>query len=162
LALTIEDGTGVEGAESYASAEDLQDYAAIRGIDLPEEEEQEQLLVKAMDYVESFRDRFKGDWRFGPGYLQWPRLNVWLGSFNIEGIPIELKKAQCQVAIELLTVDPMETQSGAAVTVEQVGPIRTEYAVRADSRPAEPTMPKVDALLEPLLRNFGTLTSVRV
>lgn len=165
MALLIEDGSGVENAASYATVSEARLYASARGITLSVvDADVEVLLTKALDYVESFRDRFKGDKLNGTGYLQWPRLNVDLDGFAVESdeIPLELVNAQIQAAIEYLTVDPLGTVSTAAVRREKVGPLEVEYAV-ASGDLAFVNMPKVDALLTPLLSvGGGFLTGIRV
>ena len=50
MALIIEDGSIVSGANSYAAHTDLADYAALRDVALTTDQgEREALLVKAMD-----------------------------------------------------------------------------------------------------------------
>lgn len=170
MALTIEDGTGVEGATSYVAVSDARAYATARGLTLPSAEaEVEVLLVRATDYLESQRRRYKGSRAHGAGCLQWPRVNEDGTGIEVDGtvldpaaIPEELKKAQCQLAVELQTVDPAQTTSGPAVRQKTVGPLTTVYAVGDNAGQAQPSLPKVEALLAPLCRPASFATVVRL
>ncbi|HEY9245639.1 MAG TPA: DnaT-like ssDNA-binding protein [Candidatus Methanoperedens sp.] len=159
MALTVEDGTGILNADSYVALTDFRTFASNRGLTLPiADNDCEILLRKALDYIETFRDRFKGAKLFGQSYLQWPRSEVLIDNFEIglDEIPIQLKNAQMQAAFELQSVDPMSTISEPAIRSEQVDVIKTEYAIPRDSERNPPVvMPKVDAFLAPLLKSIG-------
>lgn len=163
MSFEIEDGTGVEDAVSYVSVDDARAYASARGVTLSvDDDDIEPLLIKATDYLEGVRDRYKGTKKNGPGFLQWPRVDAWIDGTIEEGIPRELRWAQCQLVIEMVSVDPTETRSGAAVRQEVVGPISTTYAVADGDSGIGVTMPKVDALLDPLFKTTFTLSSMRI
>lgn len=165
MALTVETGAGIVGANSYVSVAEARTYATDRGLNLPAADADiEKLLIKSTDYVESFRERFRGTKANGPGYLQWPRLNVVIDGFEIgiTTIPKQLKDAQCQLAFELQTVDPTPTTSGQVIKREKVDVIETEYAVNYKQGASPPSLPKVLYLLEPLLKWSGVLQSVRI
>ena len=54
MALIIEDGTVVAGANSFATDAELQAYAAVRQVSLPAAQaEREALLITAIDYIVS-------------------------------------------------------------------------------------------------------------
>jgi hypothetical protein len=171
MALTIETGLGVVGATSYVTAVEARAYAVARASTLPANDvDTEALLIKSMDYIESFRDKFKGAKTYGTDgtgpYLQWPRTDVWIDGVEVAttAIPPELKALQCQLAIEYQTVDPMGTTSGQVIKREKMDVLETEYATNPrgpTERTPRPYMPKVDALLKPLVRTFG-LTVTRV
>lgn len=161
MALIIEDGTGVVGATSYVTVAEARAYASARGVTLSAVDATvEVLLIKAMDYLESKRASFKGSKLH---YLQWPRSEVVVDGFDVAEttIPTELKNAQCQLAIEYVSTDPMATSTKAAVKSESVGPISVTYAISDGDRPSV-DMPKVDALLEPLLRTGFGLSTMRL
>jgi hypothetical protein len=169
MALTIETGLGVIGATSYVTLVEARAFATSRGITLPAADaDLEVLLTKSMDYLEGLRYRFKGSRTFGLDgtgpYLQWPRTGVNIDGVDIATttIPKELKSVQCQLAIEFMTLDVMATQSGQVVRRERVDVIETEYAVGTRStteRIPRPFMPRVDALLRPLVNNVGLTVS---
>lgn len=148
MALIIEDGSIVPNANSYASVANLDDYAALRGITLPNTDAaKEVLLIKAMDYIEAQESRFKGYRRTQEQSLSWPRTHVVLyyteryalvnGYENIRQgnywpdnkIPQTLVKAQCQLAVDVMTVDlqPTIAIDSRSVRRDKVGPLETEY-----------------------------------
>jgi hypothetical protein len=164
--LVVEDGTGVDGANSYVEVEEVRAYAALRGLVLPTLDTQlEPLVVRAMDYLESKRASYKGSKvNEGSEYLQWPRQYVYVDGveLGIDTIPRELKYAQCQLAFELQTVDPHRTTSGQVIRKEQVSSVVTEYAVNYKAERELPAyLPKVDVLLAPLLKTTAGLTVTR-
>ncbi len=165
MALVIENGTGVAGATSYVTLVEARAYATARGVTLPSDADTTILVTKALDYLESLRDSYKGTKEYGAGYLQWPRTDVEIDGFavGIDAIPAELKNAQCQLAMEFYaSVDPLATTSSAAIKSEKVGPLETVYALSDGERPGV-VMPKVDALLAPLLKEVGFgLSTLRV
>jgi hypothetical protein len=164
MALTIEDGTGVAGADSYVALSDVRTYAANLGYTVPTADANLEVLVrKAAVYLESMRFRYLGSKIRGSGYLQWPRSGVYIDQFVVDEdvIPQELKNAQCQLAIELQTTDPTATVTGFAVRQKTIGPITTIYAVGDNAGQPTPTMPKVEALLAPLCRSGGSMSVVR-
>lgn len=175
MALVIETGSGDNPlANSYAGVEEARAYADIRGIELPDEDEAvEAMLVKAMDYLEAQRARYQGA-KAHPGTqpLQWPRVGVVLDcsyALPSDVIPVELKNAQMQLVLELHAgMDLMPSSDGRVVKKEKVDVIETEYMTGQDmgtSGLPRPSLPAVDALLEPLFAACGGgffLKTVRV
>lgn len=158
MALVIEDGTNVTGANSYASVDDLVTYAGARKITLPAEEaDQEVLLVKAMDYLNTLTPRWRGYPTFDDQPLAWPR------TYNRKdlGIPADLKTAQIVAAIAAMTIDLMPVQSGTqrSATRKTVGPITVQYQNTGSSY-GTPRIPQLDAILRPMFS--GGLGSVPV
>jgi len=159
MALTIEDGSEVTGANSYVTVADTRTYADVRGVSLPTDDaEVEVLLIKAMDWIESMRDRFKGLKKTEEQPLQWPRFDVYIDSWYLESdqIPRELRNAQMAAAVELhLGNELLENEADTGpVKSERIGPIQTEYATR--ERTVGPkAFAKPYAQLAPLLRHNG-------
>lgn len=62
ITIIVEDGTGANlAANSYCAVADLRNYALLRSSALPvADDDCAVLLIKAMDYVEAQRDRYKG------------------------------------------------------------------------------------------------------
>lgn len=170
MTIVIEDGTGVVGANSYITVAQARLYASIRGVELPGSTcDVETLLIKAMDYLESFNCKYQGAVTDYAQSLQWPRCGVYLNG-NPEPIaettiPTKLLDAQAALAIivnsgiELLpNVTPQDY-----LTEETVGPITVKYAdpIKAGIGVIFKT---VDALLTPLFGgcNQFPLRTVRV
>jgi hypothetical protein len=171
MALVIEDGTVVASANSYIDVDAAKAYAAARGVDLGTDDAlTEQRLVIAMGYLEA--QRYRGD-RYSPQEqeLAWPRYGVTIDGryISYDEIPRQLKDAEAQLVIELFNGVELYGSSSSASTKfvkrEKVDVLETEYAtpqeLGQDGLVRIATMPAVDALLHPLLRPMGALTTYR-
>lgn len=173
MALVIEDGTIVAGANSYIDIPAAKAYAAARGVDLGlDDVVTEQRLLLAMDYLESLS--YKGV-RTEPDVqeLSWPRYGVTFDGVTILDtvIPNRLKHAQAQLAIELFNGVVIFASSGASagsdvkfVKRKKVDVLETEYATPKETGEtllAVASMPAVNALLRGLLKGFGPLYAYR-
>lgn len=166
MAIIVEDGTGKADAVAYASVQDVRDYAAARGLTVSSNDTLvEQLLVKAADFIETYRARFKGTKASAEQALQWPRADVEIDGEDLEDdvIPSELIKAQCQLAIDAATTDLMPNGVGREVIREKVDALEVEYAQR-NSGTVRPEFNKAESLLQPLLKTSSgfSLTTLRV
>lgn len=170
MALRIEDGSIVAGANSYVTVAEFVAFAQTRGEVVPTTDaEVEPLLIGAMDYLESFRSQFSGS-QVEPGVqdLQYPRVGSTVDGldFPSDKIPKELKNAQCQLGIDKYLIgDLAPTETGYAVAKEKVDVLEVEYAtggrLSGSAAPAAPTFPKADKWLEPLLKG-NWFRSVRI
>ena len=174
MALVVEDGTGLANATSYDSLANLRAFALARGIELPADDaEAEVLAIDAMDYLEAHRARYQGS-KTHPGVqaLQWPRTGVVLDcSYSLPDnvIPTELKQAQGHLMIEAFSGTPlMPSSDGRVVKREKVDVIEREFMTGKEmgtSGVPAPSFPTVDALLAPLITACGGgfgLTTVRI
>lgn len=130
MSIVVEDGSIVTGANSYASVADLQAYANARNIIIAEDESA--LLLKAMDYLESFDGRFKGKRVSRDQPLSWPREGA-----TIEGwewtkteIPRQVINAQISLCVEIAGGEDPRNPSQATLPVvkEKVDTLEVEYA----------------------------------
>lgn len=163
MALIVEDGTGKIDAQTYATAAQLVTYAAARTLTIPATTpEQESLLLKAMDYLESLR--YIGSRYTQEQSLSWPRTDAyvdgWLQTYTV--IPARLVQAQLQLAIDSITVNLLPNiapGTKGAVVEETVGAITVKYAAPSEGEPATTIAGNVlgvaSALLRPLLRVYG-------
>ncbi len=166
MALTIEDGTGVPGANSYNSLTEIRSFASARGLDLPAADaDLEVLVIQAFDYIESFRTRFQGMKTTVSLRHQWPRSGVVVDGYYVpsNAIPAELKDAHAQATVEAYSTDLM-SNPGAAVKREKIDVLEVEYAeaTAAGGMSVQPSFPKVEAFLAPLLNRGGTAGRVKV
>lgn len=163
MALIVEDGSGVAAANSYVSVAEARAWVGVRGLALPSGDSAvEQLLLKAMDLVESYRSQFSGAKSSASNPLQWPRTGASLDGVELESdvIPAELKSALIQLAYEAQSTELQPTGSGREVVREKIDVIETEYAKRGSGSIA-PQFNKALAFLQPLLRSSGAF-GVRV
>lgn len=163
MALIVEDGTGLANAESYVSLSDLSAYIASRGLTLSgSDTAKERLVRRAMDYVESYGHRFTGIKLTREQALQWPRAYARIDGFDppSDEIPQRLKNAVCQLAVDISSQDEFPIGDGREVIKEKIGAIETEYQP-SGQRAILPVFSKVEALLRPLLRSGGGLSTYR-
>lgn len=162
MALTIEDGTGVEGADSFATVAEAQAFATARGLTLPETDaEIEPLLVKAADFLLGMEDRFQGTRSKQDQRLPFPRYAVVLpGGWELgsSAIPAAIKEAQIRLAIDANSTDLRPNGTGQEVVREKVGPLETEYNPTGAGT-VSPSFHAAMDLLSPLLRAGGVTVS---
>lgn len=158
MALIVEDGTVVSGAESYISVADADTYWAKRNNSTwasASTTEKEAALRHACKYLDQqyswIGSRIEA---FQP--LNWPRVldipqsTSWLNiEVLVEGIytvPTALKDAQCELALEALGASLAPSlERGGLISSERVGSIAVTYAPGA---PANKRYPFVDLLVK--------------
>jgi hypothetical protein len=108
-AIIIEDGTGVNDANSYATTDQVRDYCALRGYTLSDDDSLLMpYMIAAMDYLEAIGNNYIGTSVFLDG-LQWPRYitncggwSSFFATITSATIPKKLIQAQCQLVVEQL------------------------------------------------------------
>lgn len=182
VTIVVQDGSSPSGANSYGDVAGVRLYATQRGVALSVDDNIiGSQLILAMDLIESYRARFKGQKTDGDQPTQWPRtIPVSLQSFddftaetitevriddqNIadDVIPITLIAAQYQLVIEQANGIKIIASSNPNRTLKEqkIGPI-TQVFFAADT---QPSMPAFDNLMAPLLNNGGAfaLSTTRV
>lgn len=150
MALVIEDGTQVLGANSYVTGTELATYGTARGITFTGDKEV--LLTEAMTYLESLN--YKGDKLTKAQPLQFPRTSLMIDGFyiDIDEIPQLLKDLQCEVAIAIGDGESPLITVGRAVKREKVDVIEVEYM---DSAMPYDFNRKIGALEKKLVRGGG-------
>lgn len=138
MALVVEDGSQVTGANSYVSLDDARQYVFERGGDLSTADDSaaEATILKAMDYLESFAERFKGTRVSRDQSLSWPRSDVWIEEWywNPTEIPRQVINAQMALIYEINAgEDPFNPPAPTTMPVvrTKVGPIEKQYAAPA-------------------------------
>jgi hypothetical protein len=160
MALTVENGSLVAGANSYVSIEDARAYAADRGLSLPDDAaECADVLVRAADYVDSFRSRFVGMTVSADQSMEWPRTGVYIRgrALSQTSVPALLVNAQVEAAVILAAgIDLMPYNSSSRlVKREKIGPLETEYETTGGGGSIVPRTISVERLLQPLFRGGG-------
>lgn len=170
MAFTVEDGTGIDGANAYAAVADADTHFTDRGETTwtsASTAQKQQALIKATDYIEArFGRRFLGQREFTTQDLSFPRLYLYDREGDaVEGIPDKLKKACFEYALRALSAslwnEPEMNPKGKLVTERvKVGPIEedTRYSFIADTPQIKP-VPAADRLLQEYL--FPAATAVR-
>jgi len=173
MALIVEDGSIVAGAECLCTLAATTAYHAARGnaawAALASDAIREQHKRKAADYMrQKYRAKWEG-WRVvATQSLDWPRGGVptpdiygsgYVAAFiALDSIPVEVQNAESELALRSIAGDLLGDQT-QQVTREKIGPIEVDYDKfsQQDTRYAA-----IDALLRPYLRKSeGALKMVR-
>jgi hypothetical protein len=174
MTLIVETGSGVAGAESFASVEDALAYHSNRGNDIwatITTLQQEQALRRATDYMGAYyRPRWKGR-RVSPTQsLDWPRVGVVLDEFNdsvalsglgyygvivvpFNSVPVNVVNACCEFALKAAAGE-LAPDLDRETTSESVGGISVSYRAGA---PQHIRFRALDLLLAPFLANASAV-----
>lgn len=166
MAFTVEDGTGLPDANSYASVAEYKAYFADRGIStVGETDEQIQgWLVQATDFSEvRWGDRLKGCPISQTQALHFPADGVYIGGVlqPSDAVPTAQKRATIEYARLAksgpLWKTPQVDASGRVLTAkrERVGPLEREWGYLPGATVQTPAYPTADKLMKPLLTGAG-------
>jgi hypothetical protein len=160
MAFTVEDGSGVTGANSYVTVAEAATYHLDRGnaawAGAASDTVRQGALVRATDYIEqTYGDDWKGEPVATDQALSWPRCG--LCGVDTDEIPDRLKQAVCLLALEALSAD-LNPVLDRAIKRERVeGAVETEFM---DSAKPGKARPAISGLLCPYL--FGSALNGRV
>jgi len=149
--IIVEDGTIVANANSYVSTATLATYASDRGVTITGT--QEDLLIKAMDYIESLN--FIGLQLTEDQALSWPRSGArkkkiyW---YDTDEIPADLIDALCETALAIDAGNSPLNDLERATSKEKVGDIEVEYK---DGSASSVIVKKINAKLKDLISSDG-------
>lgn len=159
MAITVEDGTVVTGADSYVSVAFADSYFEIdeafaatwTAMTTAEKETRLKWATRVLDQ----KVAWKGSKTTDTSSLRWPRTGVRDRDGNIidtDEMPLQLKQVTCEVAKFLETNNPTTSQGGDALKRIAVDVIEIEYQ-EGTSQPEAPP------LINQLLRGLGTYPS---
>jgi hypothetical protein len=136
VAIVVEDGTIVAGANSYLSIADARTFALARGVTLSSTDgDVEVELIKACDYIEAREVDMAGERVSTEQPLSWPRTPF--------GLPSNIPAAQGHLVLAVhagVVLLPTSTAASALTKKKKVGPIEIEYEVAGGS-----VIPRVSA-----------------
>ena len=145
MALTIEDGTIVTGADSYITETEYQTWAdarfgASRSTAPANDAAAEVLILRAMDYFEKLN--FIGHKGTEAQELQWPRIDVFIDKFPIDSneIPNQVKRALYELTYVEEIGDGELNQVDRKTIKEKVDVIEVEYANNSSSKKFSPAV----------------------
>lgn len=127
MALIVEDGTGLEDAEAYASVATADAYASAMGLSAwaaAATATKEIALRRATQYIDS-RYTFRGHALTDTQALEWPREEY---QWPVRAVV----NACCELAVRALAGPLVADIEAGSVKREQVGPIETEYFEQAN------------------------------
>ena len=137
MAFTTEDGTGVEGANSYITTAFADTYHSDRQNTIwaaASTADKEGALIRASEYIDKrFARKFKGYREKRLQGLEWPRLDALDGDLYLfEGIPSQLQKATAEYALRALSLKTLAPDPGLGFnTRDTTGSGTTESAKNA-------------------------------
>ncbi len=162
MALIVEDGTGLENAEAYASVDEVTTYLTKFGdetawLALPSDTVREQHLRKATRYLDQkYNNKWKGQRVDKDQSLDWPREDVEdRDGFFIDGdiVPLRLKDASAFLSNRSLTetlLPDLDTPGDIKSTRVKVGSLESA-TVYAGSNSQKKVFQVVEGLLRDLL-----------
>lgn len=165
--LIVENGSFVDGANSYVTGASIVQYAALRGVIIPNGSDPEVLAVdilgiKAMDFLGSRPCWIGEPVEPSTQALPWPRKCIVTGD-TAAGyeytIPGNLQNAQRQLALDVFNgvdITPSAIKE-AQVSLEKVGPITTEFFELNTLDIGVPQLTVATALLAPLECGQGAI-----
>lgn len=157
MTLIVEDGTGMDDAESYLSVVDFKGYCDKRGLsyDGQTDEVIEQKLRIATGYIDTVK-RYKGQRLLTEQSLEFPRASLtdW-GGLPVDGVPGRVKQACAELAVKAFSENLyVDLDRGGMVTSQSVGPLSVSYS---DKAPAGKSYMVAMKLLEPYTRDYLTI-----
>jgi len=155
MALIVEDGSVVAGANTYVTLEEYLDWAHARGMHPQGDNEEEYHILRAMDYIE--KQPFLGTKANENQPLQWPRHRVWIDGYPIDSnqIPNELKIAVFELAQAHHDNDDLLAPVERQTIQETIGGISVTYA---KSQPQRRSLPAVRLALQKLVYSASTVS----
>lgn len=163
MTLTVETGSGVSGADTYADVAYADTYLESMGYTIWAPlltAEKEAALRMAARYLDS-KNYVGSRYVYAQG-LAWPRTGaVFDGVFDIpvNSIPENIKRAQCEAAIRAAQGTLTADTNGGYIIEETIGKITKRYSDYTKS--AAKAMQVVEDLLKPVLNAGGNYHRVQ-
>lgn len=151
MALVVETGAIVTGANTYVSLADFKAWADARGITYGTDEVVTQQIYRAMDYIESLD--FKGLKHTETQPLQWPRDMVYIDGYSVDSdeIPNQLKLAVYEAIKVEIDGDSRLSPDEREVISEKIDSISVTYKSSTGMKRATPALTKaLQKLTEPM------------
>jgi len=156
MALVIEDGSVVTGANSYVTLAEFKAWADSRDISYNADDNVlEAQILRAMDYIE--RLYFIGNKANENQPLQWPRTEALIDGYYADAteIPKEVKIAVYEATVvEAAGYSELEIQSRKTLR-ERVGDIEVQYAENSENRTITPALQyALNRIVQPAFQVF--------
>jgi len=156
MALVIEDGSVVTGANSYVTLAEFKAWADSRDISYNADDNVlEAQILRAMDYIE--RLYFIGNKANENQPLQWPRTEALIDGYYADAteIPKEVKIAVYEATVvEAAGYSELEVQSRKTLR-ERVGDIEVQYAENSENRTITPALQyALNRIVQPAFQVF--------
>jgi len=166
MAVTVEDGSIVTGADSYVSRADYITYAASLGVTVADDEDADAELVEASQFIDSFERSMVGKKTDRDQPMAFPRYDVVIEDYYWDSDEIPRQVELCQMAyalqihqgVDIFNPEPVRTAKREKVE----GAVEVEYFGQ-DSGVKLSRNSRAEALLHSFLVNQGlySITAVR-
>jgi hypothetical protein len=141
MALVVENGSVVAGANSYVTLAEYRDWANARGIVSSDSDAiLERQVLRAMDYFEQLL--FIGNKANENQPLQWPRTEALIDGYYADAteIPVQVRRALYEaIKVEVDGYSEWNSQERRTLR-EKVGDIEIEYADNSENRTVTPAL----------------------
>lgn len=140
MALVVEDGSVVAGANTYVTLAEFKAWADDRGITYGTDAAVTQQIYRAMDYFE--RLQFIGNKANENQPLQWPRTEALIDGYYADAteIPAPVKLAVYEaIVVEAAGNSELEVQDRRTLK-EKIGDIEVQYADNSENRKITPAL----------------------
>ena len=163
MAIIVEDGTIVSGANSYVTRIEYIAYALTLGIIIADSVNSDVHLIKSTEYINQHEANIKGDRVERDQSLSFPRVGVYIDGFywDSDEIPRNVILCQLAYALDVNSGEDLNNRSlnpEKMITKERVeGAVAVEYASSGSSQKLSKTS-SGDALLNSFLKNNGMMS----
>lgn len=160
MALTIETGSIVTGADSWVTRAEYIAYALKLGVTIADADAADVELVKAAQFIDAHEQNLKGYRVERDQPLSFPRHDVVIDDWYWSSTEIPRQVKLCQMALALdinadVDLYNKPVNPNTAVKREKVDAIEVEYAVPESTGQKLSRSSRSDALLNSLLKRSG-------
>lgn len=160
MAVTVETGAIVSGADSWVSRADYIAYALTLGVVIPDTSVADVELVKAGEFINHHEDNLKGILVTRDQEMSFPRYDLFLDGWSWSGTEIPRQVISCQMAFALDVHDGIDLYNrpqnpNLIKKSTKIDVIAVEYAVSENAPQKVGRTSTGDALLATLLNNSG-------
>lgn len=164
MAIVVEDGSVVSGANSFVTRAEFIAYALARGVTVTDDSSADITLIKATDFIASHEANLKGTLVDKNQSTPFPRYDIGYidgYSWGSSEIPRQVILCQLAVALEINAgVDVYNTPANPNLIAKSKrveGAVSIEYAVDGSGQKLSRTS-RYDSLLNSLLKNTLSLS----
>lgn len=161
MALTVEDGSIISGANSYVDRATFISYALDMGAVAPDDATTDAKLIKAAKFIDGHEESLIGRRVDRSQSMAFPRYEVIIDGFSWQHNEIPQRVIECQMALALDLVDGIDIynpEPALAVKREKVeGAVEVEYFGTGAGAPMTHNSAS-DSLLNTLLTSGGSMS----
>lgn len=126
IAVTIEDGTGIDNSNSVVTAQNVIDYCQVRGISGVTQDNAAIAAIKAMDVLISFSDQYIGTKAYANNFVPFPRLKQ--PNYTSNEVPQTFVQCQLELSYQSLRGLSLEDDtSDSFLTERTIGPLTRKF-----------------------------------